>query len=215
MGTPRGYRATESHSYAGLERMAASIRIRLGFAATSRLPGVELFERLDSFSVRVEHRRISLDYAVLPELPRGVEAQTRYDATSGKILIELPEAGYRALQREQPHVRFSLLHEIAHAFLHPLLLLRFSGMPEMHVALLRGVNTGHALCDDSEWQADALSAALLMPAAALLEMEKAGTLEEVTIAKECGVSIPAATIRLRIFEERRNALLRYLDAEKR
>jgi hypothetical protein len=210
MGTPRGHRAPDSHSYASLERTAASIRKELGFAATDPLPGLDLFERLDSFAVRVGRQRIPLNYGVVPDLPHGVDARTRYDVPSGWILVELPENGYRALIREQPHVRFSLFHEIAHAILHPVTLLRFSVMPQVHVALLRGEHTGHAPCEDTEWQADALSAALLMPAVGLLAMEKAGTLDAESIAQEFSVSFTAATIRLRNFKERREDLLRRL-----
>lgn len=215
MGAPRGYRAPDSYSYAGLERMAGTTRKILGFNATDPLPGLELFEDLDSFDARVGHERIPLDYGVLPELPHGVDAQTRYDVPSEKILIELPERGYRALELRQPHVRFSLFHEIAHAFLHALLLIRFSGMPKMHAALLRGEITGHAPCEDTEWQADAMSAALLMPASGLLKMEKTGTLDDESIARTFGVSLSAAAIRLRNFKERRTDLLRHLDVEKR
>src|SRR5690606_2335770 len=76
--------------------------------------------------------------------------------------------------------RSTVVHEMAHIVL------------EHHVTLHRGACLGqHKFYEDSEWQAKALTAAIMMPLEVCKEV--AGAAE---LAQECGTSFQAATFRL-------------------
>jgi len=76
--------------------------------------------------------------------------------------------------------RSTVVHEMAHIVL------------EHHVTLHRGACLGqHKFYEDSEWQAKALTAAIMMPLEVCKEVADAAEL-----AQECGTSFQAATFRL-------------------
>lgn len=95
-------------------------------------------------------------------------------------LIVVRQDVYDGLFDENAFSRFTIVHEFSH------IALRHA------VTLHRGVVTGmHAFYEDSEWQANSLTAALMMPIKAC---EIAHSCDE--LATLCGTSVQAATYRL-------------------
>lgn len=172
-----GIKVDRGRSYVEIERVARTVREVLAPAgsATDPLPGMKLFESLDKYRVKVGDRDFYLSYAVV-ELPVGTEALTRYDAEKDRIIITLSSRAYADLEQDVPRARFSLGHEIGHAVLHPVELIRLSEIPHYESMMARRVAPNHAACVDSEWQANALAAALLMPARGLAALQQEGTL---------------------------------------
>lgn len=208
--SPRGHRADAGASHHSIEQLASVVRRTLcpHLGAAQPLPGVPLFESLGDHKVPVGPAEyVPLDFAVAESLPYGVEGETRYDREAGKIVIAISEDGYRALERGEPRVRFSVGHEIGHGFQHGSLLKRMSSIPHSEAALLRK-NRDHSIPFDTEWQADTFAAALLMPAEGLEQLRREGRLAVSVVASTFAVSHQAARFRIDNFSNRRLSLLR-------
>jgi hypothetical protein len=198
-----------SQSYASIEAVARNVRRQLGLKFSERINAVALFESLDECSVAVSGRTVKLDYAV-SELSPGIEALARYNPEEDKIDLVLSEETYRGLEIDNPRDRFSLCHEIGHSVLHPAKLMRLANMGKAQLAALyRGMVQPLPTYKDSEWQAEAFSAAFLMPADGLLALERErGGLTHQRVMDSFVVSAAAAETRLRVFRSRRSLLLK-------
>jgi IrrE N-terminal-like domain len=204
---PPGFRSHQGRTYATIEQLAAFVRKKLNLPGNEPIPGLQLFENIDRYYVQVGSQRIPLTYHT-GELPPGVEAQARYEKDDNVIALTLSPETYAELERDKPRARFSLGHEIGHIVLHPNELLRLATIPHTTAALLRATAPDHPIYLDTEWQAHAFAGALLMPAAGLAALEaRHGRLDLTTVRRTFNVSTPAAEIRLRVFNERRAALL--------
>jgi len=172
------------------------------------LPGLSTFESLNQLTISSEGSQVLLDYAV-NELPADIEAITIYDQSSGRIVVALSTKTYENLERAEPRSRFSLFHEIGHAVLHHReLRLRSKRSHTLAAALMRKNTTSHPTYQDTEWQADAFSAALLMPAKGIRRHEKQhGELTTQAVAALFHVSNQAAETRLAIYRKNRAALI--------
>ena len=95
-------------------------------------------------------------------------------------LIVFREDVYDCVANDHVYGRSTVVHEMSHIVLG-------------HAATLhRGATLGkHQFCEDSEWQAKALTAAVMMP----IEAAKIAELPE-RLAEMCGTSVEAATYRL-------------------
>ncbi len=204
---PRGIRAKRARSYRDLEAVAANVRRSLGFSTAASLSGVELFERLDAYRVESGTSIARFDYAVRP-LTLAVEAQTRYDPDSSRLVIELSEETYAALEAGQDRAKFSLCHEIGHGVLHLQELVALAGLHHEEAALLRGRPQQHSPCWDTEWQADGFAGALLMPARAVFGLLKGQLSPESgpTLQLALGVSAAAAEVRLRVLRSHQEVM---------
>lgn len=206
MSTGIGLPADEGSSYREIERAAARLRKILGFASRDLLPGRALFESLNRHAVGTSHNETyPLNYAV-DELE--VEAQAQFDPHNREFVVKLREDTYNALEIEEDRARFSLAHEIGHVVLHARQLMRLSRIPhEMTAALYRG-EPGHPIYRDTEWQAHAFGAALLMPAAGLRALEKTtGVLTNTVLRNAYRVSYTAAEKRLVVYGRKKNELI--------
>jgi hypothetical protein len=204
-----GIRVKVGRSYAKLETAARYARSVLapGLAATDPLPGVDLLERLEEFVVPVNGKPIPLTYGVETLAP-GIEALTRYQVEDGNIIVTLSEETYANLEAGKPRARFCTCHEIGHAVLHAAELVELSQIPHRDMGLYRATQGTHDPYVDSEWQANAFAAALLMPADALAEFEKTcGSGWEIDAAEKLQASFEAMSIRARVFAQRRAQLL--------
>ena len=94
-------------------------------------------------------------------------------------LIVLREDVYDGVTEENVFSRSTVIHELSHIVL------------EHAVTLQRGSIGQHRFFEDSEWQAKALTAAIMMPLAACRSVASASDL-----AQLCGTSVQAATYRL-------------------
>lgn len=204
-----GIKAASGQSRAKLERAATSVRnvVMPGAGPSAPAEGVWLFENLDEYSVSVRGRKIPIVPQVKP-LPIGVEAMTRYSPSRHEIRVTFSEYGYDGLEKGTPHFRFTLAHEVGHAVLHAVDLVRLTTIPHAHQALTRRTHA-HKIYEDTEWQANGFAGALLMPARGLAELESEwGALRPELVADRFGVSVPAAKVRLSIFADKRHELLR-------
>lgn len=193
----------EPQSYASIEKSVRKVRAQLKMCPDEPIGGIKLFEKLDSLHVN----NITLDYAV-NELRTGVEAETRYDCDDNRILITLSPDTYNGLEAENPRDRFSLCHEIGHAFLHAHYLVKLAKFPESAAIFNRGQSNRHETFRDSEWQAEGFGAALLMPVEALARIyAQRRSLEPIIVQEQFGVSEAAAKARIKVFNSKSNQLL--------
>ena len=97
---------------------------------------------------------------------------------SGKLVFR--EDIYDLVQEDKVYGRSTVVHEMSHIVL------------KHSATLCRGAPYGrHNYCEDSEWQAKSLTAALMMPISACKQVQSAKEL-----AWLCGTSIDSATYRL-------------------
>jgi len=117
---------------------------------------------------------------------------------------------YDLLEAGIPRAAYCLVHEFSHAVLHGNQLRQLAELPQpSQIAFHRGAHQPHPMYLDTEWQANALAAAILMPARGLSDLEQGpGGLSERVVSARFGVSAKAAQIRINIYQERRETLLR-------
>lgn len=201
----RGFRAEKGVSYADAERHAAKLRKRLGLSSMARIDGNDLLALLRTrLLVRVDGREYRVDYDVKD---CGVEAYAAFDDAANCFVIVLGEATYSRLEQGDGRALFDLAHEAAHVVLHNRLLLRMARIPHEKARLQRNGEV-HAHFMDTEWQADAMASAFLMPASAMQHLadENNGCLDPEFIRSRYGVSIAAARVRAKVFQARRTSL---------
>jgi hypothetical protein len=198
-------------SYAQIEAIAWSVRRSLlpELSPTRAVPGIVIFESLNEVSVESRGGpTIPLNYGI-GRLPGNFEAWTCYDATRGEIQIVLDESTHRALRRSNPRALFTLAHEIGHAVLHVDDLVRLSRMDHRITRASSRATPPHEIFRDTEFQANAFAAALLMPALGLVELEKRDPWFSADSVRDIyRVSISAAETRRDIYARRREELLR-------
>ncbi len=208
----RGLPAPKMYGYAGLESIARLIRRRLVPEVTDDkpLPMMTALQRLSRVKVNVAGRRCPVSYDVQDKLGPGVEGLTRYNQDRDAFEIVLDVQTYDLLEEGVAgrHV-FTLPHEVAHLFLHRDLLLQLGTIPH-HRALLRESGR-HAAYRDTEWQANAVAAAMSMPVAGLVSLAERRQLTPASVQRVFGVSGSAAVTRIKIFYERHEELLRAAD----
>lgn len=96
-------------------------------------------------------------------------------------LIVMRESIYDGLSADDPFARYTVVHEFSHIFL------------QHAVTLHRGSQAGdHQWWEDSEWQANNLTAEILMPVEVVKELD----CKPILIQAACGVSARAVTFRL-------------------
>lgn len=208
-----GLEADVGKSYAAIEEDVLGVRRVLGLASTDPLPGLELFELLERWTVGVDGMEYPLTYEV-ESLPSGVEARAMFDDIKGCFIVALAEATYAGLEAGEARARFSLAHEIGHVVEHPGQLIRLASIPHDVGAGLRRGSATHPSYRDTEWQANAFAGALLMPAPALLDFEGRGNLAADQVAEHFRVSPAAARIRLDVFRKKRDELIAVVDGRR-
>lgn len=202
-----GARADRGYSYQNLEEISAGVREQLGYTPTEAIDTLQLFEGLD---IRVKDkagRKIPIRGGVI-EL-NDSEGYAKYDKDRRIIEILASPETYQWLESGYPRGGYFVAHELGHCLLHTDQLVRLAKMPKaQQAALHRGrKEVEHKAYMDTEWQANAFAAALLMPARGLLALEKSGELSLEIIAEHFHVSDEAATYRLDSYNNRKNQLL--------
>jgi Zn-dependent peptidase ImmA (M78 family) len=202
-----GVRADEKHSYRSLEKVAMRIRRNLNYPADRAINALDLFEDLHNVSVETRGGR------VIP-LTQGIvsledsEGFTRYNESNNVIEILASEQTYRRLESGHPRAAYFVAHELGHCTLHTDQLVRLAQLPTQQQAAFHRGRADHKPFEDTEWQANALASALLMPAQGLLSLEQEQhELDAAVVAAQFGVSIEAAGYRLELFRSRRSDLL--------
>ena len=169
---PRGYKV-EPQNKRLLESEAAQLYELLeknGFANDGWVDALSILEHV--FPVL----GLQLDVREKEEL-KDVAA---YVSPSEKLIVIRADI-YDDLHNEDGRARFTVLHELSHMIL------------GHHLTLHRDAEVGtHRHFEDSEWQADYLGAATLMP----LSVVKRYLNNPIGLAKHCGCSYTAAEIRI-------------------
>lgn len=208
----RGIDVGEAHSHASIERRALALRknpVLMGCALPldAPLPARQVFERLDLLRRRDKTLfadDVPLEYAVEEAPHQSVLAWTKYD--DRKFVVSVTPETYGGLEQGDGPAVFSLCHELGHVDLHHRNLLQFAEIPHLQGALRRTARP-HPIFRDSEWQADAYAAALMMPAEGLALLEARGELTVENLRSTYGASWTAATIRFDNYRKRRDQLL--------
>ena len=156
-----GFRADRALSLVKVEGVARRLRRRLGVGELDRLPRADLlFERLEG--LKTGRQQIPL-LTEVKDLPPEALAFTAYDPKAKKIVVGVSDETYEMLEEDHPRGRFSLCHELAHAEEHTDLLIRLQELPHRKGSLYRDSAPPHKAYWDTEWQANSIAAALLMP----------------------------------------------------
>ncbi|MDM0090331.1 MULTISPECIES: ImmA/IrrE family metallo-endopeptidase [unclassified Variovorax] len=167
--TPTGLRV-KATSYAKLEAAAETLR--------PQLP-------------RINGEQFALDCLTIFErtLPAaGYNYRTSDVESMGEIagltipdfnVVILRQDIYDKLHENQVFGRSTVVHELSHLAL------------QHHLTLHRGQTGTHRFCEDSEWQAKSLTAALMMPLGACLASKSSEELAHI-----CGTSLEAAKYRI-------------------
>jgi hypothetical protein len=206
---PSGVRAQQSRSYAELEIVAARIRSKLSYPDDQPIVGIKFFDEISEGEVEMDDgSMVSLETGI-ESLGDGREGLSRYNADNCCLEVLLAPNTYDALESGNPRATYCLVHEFSHAILHGDQLRRLAQLPQpSQVAFHRGTAEAHPAYLDTEWQANALAAAILMPARGLLSLEQRyGWLSKDLVMHQFGVSATAAQIRIELFRERRASLL--------
>jgi len=206
--TPAGVRAHQSRSYAELEAIAATIRSKLSCPPERPIDGLQFFDQINSVEVEMhDGSSIPLETGI-ESLGDGREGLSRYNPDKPCLEILLSPDTYDALEQGSPRATYCLVHEFSHALLHGDQLRQLAELPQpSQIAFHRGAPQPHPMYLDTEWQANALAAAFLMPAQGLLELEhRFGALTETLVTRQYHVSGKAARIRINIYQERRATL---------
>lgn len=206
----RGHEANRRLSHREIEAHARAVRLCVApdLALTEALPGIQMFERLSCFGVKMtDGSEIDLDYAV-NELPPGVEALALYDDEEKKIVIATSPDTYTALEQGRPGARMCLWHEVGHAVLHTSELIRLGRIAHPGQALARQHGSRHPAAMDTEWQAESFAAAVQMPAAGLSELaQRPGGLTVGVVIEAFHVLESAARTRIAIYLDSRSGFV--------
>jgi len=203
-----GYRVA-ALGHVDIERAAATARRTLDIDPLLPLPGLQLFERLDRYHLRVGAQTLQLTYGVEQELPEGALACARYEEADNAIALVLSAETYNHLERgDGRRARFSVAHEIGHAVLHGRRLVELAHIDHAQRAMLRTDASDTPIYRDSEWQANAFAAALLVPGPGLEWFERRGKLNAQALQATYQVSYACAKRRVRTFNKHRQDVIR-------
>jgi hypothetical protein len=189
-----GLKADRGRSYREIERIAARWRQELGYAPLAAFDARQFFE-FEVANLKLATRDGEID--VLNHVqPCSEEGLTLWNTDDSQLELILSEVSYRDLQDGMSRPRFTVCHEFGHAVLHTDELVRLAGLSiERQAAMYR--EREHSKCYDSEWQANAFAAAILMPAEGVSLLEsKYGYVSEDLVADQFLTSILAARYRL-------------------
>lgn len=200
---PRGFDAGFSLDYASIEAIARNIRQALAPALKlhERFPMERVLNNIEDLKVKVGGKFVALGFAVSDDLfPEG---QTQFK--NGRVTITLRTDVYNALRSATPSKKRSralitAAHELAHAFVHGALLLKFSSIPHQDAVLLGRSLKEHAISRDSEWHADAIAAAIVSPAAGIALLGRAPTSDQLRACFDLGFQ--CAEKRLEVYTQK-------------
>ena len=168
--TPSGYKVAPM-SYAKLEDVAERLRPLLPTVAGSGGHRIDAWRTLEITLRKAGYEYRSEETASLNDCAAFTNPERR--------LIVLREDVYDGVTEENVFSRSTVIHELSHIVL------------EHAVTLQRGPIGQHRFFEDSEWQAKALTAAIMMPLSVCRSVAS-----PFDLALLCGTSVQAATYRL-------------------
>jgi hypothetical protein len=215
-------KALRGHSYATLEREAAKFRAALQYDSVSPIDGLDLWNRIPvHLQIVLDGRTYRVDVGV-EDLPRT--AQASYDPDREQYELVLSPLAYALLENGNPKGNFDLDHECAHIWLHARLLQKRRKLDRKSLEeLLVELKYPHRYGRDVEWQANAMAAAVLMPATGIRMIEEAVSPSDLfgraslsdAIAQNFKVSSQSAGYRWDCYVERKRELLKATEVAAR
>jgi hypothetical protein len=209
----RGILAERSYDQRGLETKALEFRRALRYVVMDRIKGIELYDKIQEYRVTVEGKSYRV-VCCFDAMADDREAEARFNPKSQKYEIVLTPETYACLEKGIPRGTSTFLHECCHIFLHAALLKKMGERSIDSRALFQG-GKPHNHYVDTEWQAEALTSAIAMPAHGIRKLER--ELQEqgntllpmpLVIQKHFGVSPEAAANRWDLFNQKRGTLMR-------
>lgn len=167
---PSGYRV-RGQSYKSLELLAEKFRMLLPKEKGNA-------ESIDCSKLIRQIFEKKLDYGFFVAEEEKIKELAAFVVPDEKLLVMRSDI-YEKLEGGHPFGRSTAVHELSHTLLN-------------HSAVLcRGRLEQHQFYEDSEWQAKALTAAIMMPLKTCQRLD-----DPSDIADLCGTSVQAATYRL-------------------
>ena len=169
--TPTGLKV-KAQSYASIELASNTLRPNLPHMRGEpfKLDCVTIFEKTLPMA-GYNYRTVEVE---------DMDECAAFTIPEEKVVV-LRDDVYEKLHAGQAFGRSTVIHELSHLAL------------QHHVTLHRGAQIGqHKFYEDSEWQAKALTAALMMPLDAAMSAKSPGHLAEL-----CGTSVESATYRIK------------------
>jgi hypothetical protein len=208
---PRGIKAERAYGYIDLELEGQSLRRQIGLSPHERIDALRLYDEIQEQPLVVSGKSYPVGCRV-GYLDDGLEAQAQFLSDRQEYEVVLTPETYGWLEVGNPRGTWGLLHEVDHVRLHPILLQKLAALsPISRAALYRGQPKMHRFCEDTEWQADALTGAALMPAAGIWRIEvEIGRDHRMLVQRimtQYGVSREAATNRLYTYRKHQADLL--------
>jgi Zn-dependent peptidase ImmA (M78 family) len=201
-----GVRADRKYSYRALEQFAAHVREVLKYDPDDAIDALRLFEDLHQIKIKLSDQRVIPFRSGVISLEDS-EGYTRYDRSAQIIEVLASESTYHRLEQGHPRSAYFVGHELGHCVLHTEQLVRLAQMPTNQQTAFHRGRADHKPYEDTEWQANAFSSALLMPARGLARLEAGGNLTTEEIGRRFRVSAEAAGYRLTIYQGRKNDLI--------
>ena len=127
---------------------------------------------------------------------------TRWNSELHVVEVVLSGETYQLLQTDHVRARSTVAHELGHAYLHTDQIIRLAGMSLTSQVAFHRERNGHQACEDTEWQANAFAAAVLIPAEGIERLlNRYGRHRIVEIAENFGVSTESVQYRIQTFEK--------------
>lgn len=189
-----GLKADKGRSYREIEHVAGRWRRQLGYEPLQSFDAARFFEfEMGDIQLPTRNGQVELYNHVQSCAEEGL---TRWDQDEQRLEMVLSEGSYVDLNNGLARPKFTVCHEFGHAVLHTDELVRLAGLTIARQAAMYRERE-HSKCYDSEWQANAFAAAILMPAEGIRILEeKYDYVGEDLIAQHFETSIQAARYRL-------------------
>jgi len=189
-----GIPAFRSQSYRSIDQLASTFRRELGYEDTERFDAMKFFNKqVGDLEVQSKGQTIAVEEAVDKCQQEGL---VRWDPESTVMYFVLSEKTHSDLRRGVQRATFTVAHEAGHLKLHTEEIMGLAGLNLQSQAALHRHADPHPWYLDTEWQANAFAAALLMPKAQLTQMRRNGWIEPREVAEFYGVSETTAKIRI-------------------
>lgn len=193
-----GIPADRGQSYRSIESYAVGFRELIGVDPLARLDVRRLFEeQIGDVVIGSRSKSIKVVEAV-ESCPQ--EGLTRWDSGSERMEVVISDQTYSLLGADHVRARSTVCHEVGHALIHTEQIIRLAGLSLVSQVAFHRERNPHKPFMDTEWQANAFSSALLMPASGISKLrERHGSLTPLMIAEHFGVSSESASYRLQSY----------------
>lgn len=205
--TNLGFEAPQGHSYWSIEREALYIRKVLAprVSPLQAFPCPEVMENIDESWVEFNNgEKAHLEMDLFEDSGASLhEGRSYFDPQDNRFVVGIASQTYRNLIRNQGRARFTFTHELGHVVLHSRTMVRRSLLSSEELHAMNREPPNHPVFKDTEWQANACAAAILMPARGMQShlRQSGGQITVEELSAIYGVSYSAVGIRLDVLRK--------------